>query len=304
MTDQWTEPIEDTITLLMEEVARLESELRYRDEAELARCLNSSPVDKAEPADAGLLRQIEELTADIQGRDETITVLLEQTQLFEESAAAQRAEWEQLHQWVEEVERRVEGKDAREANLEAEIAAERRRGETLRNALESERRAAESRIRALEQAAGSRHTPIERSGEGAANAELQRENQWLREECAQLERAVGAAVGPIRDSLETARCELEESKRELRRVVDEQERERNEAAAALTELRSRLARESLEKKPSSGAAERPRALIEADERIRAFREHLRDLHNREAEERAGRTLSSRLSRLWRTTGPS
>ena len=37
------------------------------------------------------------------------------------------------------------------------------------------------------------------------------------------------------------------------------------------------------------------------QRIRAFRQHLKEIHEREAEERAQRTLTARLSRLWRKT---
>ena len=38
-------------------------------------------------------------------------------------------------------------------------------------------------------------------------------------------------------------------------------------------------------------------------RIRAFREHLKEIHTSETEQRAAAVLAARLSRLWRSTGP-
>jgi hypothetical protein len=304
MNEQLADHAEDTITLLLEEVARLEAELRSREAEQMLPSPEKPRVDDNNPADDALRRQVAELTADLVGRDETITVLLEQTQLFEETAAAQHAEWEILHQWVDEVEQRVQGNDVRDLNLEAELDAERRRGESLRQTLERERVAAAARIQALEHSAESQRQFDRSADQGTPAIELQRENHRLRQECARLEGITQAELPPLRQALDTARSELEAAKRDLLRVVDEQERERKESAAAMGELRSKLARESLVNDSQTSAAARPTALTEADERIRAFREHLRELHKSEAQERANRSLSSRLSRLWRNTGPT
>src|SRR5262245_13822795 len=98
---------QEALALLQDEVARLEAELRARDEA----LLHAAPAPDADQADPALVRRVEELTSELAARDETVNLLLEQTQLFEEAAAAQRAEWEQLRGWVEEVEARVQGRD-------------------------------------------------------------------------------------------------------------------------------------------------------------------------------------------------
>src|SRR6185437_2798615 len=92
----------------------------------------------------------DDLTAELAGRDEAVNLLLEQTRLFEEAAVAQRAEWEQLSRWVEEVERRVEGRDDNVDRLRADLDAERARGETLRRAAESDHREWEACRRGLE----------------------------------------------------------------------------------------------------------------------------------------------------------
>ena len=43
--------------------------------------------------------------------------------------------------------------------------------------------------------------------------------------------------------------------------------------------------------------------LEADMRIRAFRQHLREIHVHESEARKPAGLSARLSRLWSRTRP-
>jgi hypothetical protein len=317
MAEPWTETTEETVALLLEEIARLESELRARDEADRLQAeteaeTRSEPIAAPAAPDAGLVRQIEELNAELAGRDETITVLLEQAELFEQAATAQRAEWDQLHQWVQEVEQRVEGKDSRETELETELQVERRRAESQRQAIDVERKAAESRRHTLEREVEDLRAKLSRHHEGISSdgvvEELERENRWLRDACARLEAAACAsnAVGPLTERLDLALRELDEVKKNFRFVSDEQRREKNEYEAELSSMRSRFASESAQKKAMEEQAardERQGSAIEADERIRAFREHLRELHKNEAEQRAGRSLASRLSRLWRSTGP-
>jgi chromosome segregation ATPase len=311
MAEPWTETTEETVALLLEEIARLEAELRARDDADRVETPNE-PIAAPVSPDPALLRQIEELTAELAGRDETITVLLEQAELFEQAATAQRAEWDQLHQWVQEVEQRVEGKDSREADLEAELLVERRRGEAQRQSMDVERKAAETRRNSLEREIEDLRAKVSRHQEGISSdgivEELERENRWLRDARARLEQAASAsnAVGPLTERLDTALRELDEVKKNFRLVSDEQRREKNEYEAELSAMRSQYANESAQKKAVEEEAarnERQGSAIEADERIRAFREHLRELHKTEAEQRAGRSLASRLSRLWRSTGP-
>jgi hypothetical protein len=311
MAEPWTETTEETVALLLDEIARLESELRARDEADQLET-RSEPIAVPAASDAGLDRRIEELTADLAGRDETIIVLLEQADLFEQAAIAQRAEWDQLHQWVQEVEQRVEGKNSRESDLETELQVERRRGESQRQSFEVERKAAESRRHSLEREIEDLRGKLSRQQRGMSSEgiveELERENQWLRDACARLEAAACAAnaVGPLTERLDSSLRELDEVKKTFRLLSDEQRREKNEYEAELSAMRSRFASESAQKKAAqeqTALEERQGSAIEADERIRAFREHLRELHKNETEQRAGRSLASRLSRLWRSTGP-
>src|SRR5438270_8043476 len=93
------DPTQDTIDLLHEEIARLEAELLARDDAAL-HAVDAEPAGGDGDEDGALRRRVEELTAELATRDETVALLLDQARLFEEAAWAQRAEWDQLHQWV------------------------------------------------------------------------------------------------------------------------------------------------------------------------------------------------------------
>ncbi len=307
------DPNQDTITLLQAEIARLEAELDARDEAILLPAAGR-PGDQSDDPDGreeAHRRRVEELAADLAGRDETVTLLLEQSRLFEDAAAAQRAEWEQLHQWVEEVERRVEGRDAGDDRLRMELDSERVRAESLRRSAESDRASWDAQRRGLEREAEHFRDLLARQANGPAAAEdetafiaLASENRRLRAASAELERlraGAGEAEGLAR-KVDATLAELGQVRGELQRSEDERRRETIEHEAALVALRSETARGSLVREGVPGPAAVP-SPTDADERIRAFRLHLKELHEREDQQRAGRTLSARLSRLWRTTGP-
>src|SRR5690242_12561147 len=100
----------DTIALLQEEIARLEDELRMRDDAAAAERLAARPAPGPGVPDqvaAEAMRRSDSQAAELADREETIALLLEHLRLAEEAEAASRAEWEQLNVWVQEVERRV-----------------------------------------------------------------------------------------------------------------------------------------------------------------------------------------------------
>src|SRR5437764_7433668 len=114
-----------TLTLLQEEIARLEDEIRLRDEAMASHEPAGPASENHEDAD----RKVAELTAELASHDETIELLWDQVRSFEEAEEAGRAEWEHLHRWVEELERRVEGRADPDpaADLGEELESERRR---------------------------------------------------------------------------------------------------------------------------------------------------------------------------------
>ena len=99
----------ETIALLQEEIARLEAELLAHEETGPS----SEHTDRLRDAPGGPdglpnQQELDRLGAELAARDETINLLLDQLRLVEEAESASRAEWEQLAQWVAEVEQRVE----------------------------------------------------------------------------------------------------------------------------------------------------------------------------------------------------
>jgi hypothetical protein len=297
----------ETIALLQGEVERLEAEIRACNEALRAGLAEQPAGRDGDGEEAGpLRRKVEELSAELAGRDETIAVLLEQTSRFEEAAVASRAEWDQLARWVEEVEQRVEGQGERDVRLGDDLDAERRRSAELSDRLEAERRSWDARRRALEgEADDLRRRLAAGQGGGSGQVEaLEQENRRLRAECAARSEAAALAVevGPLRERLAAAMAEVEGLRAELVCERDDRDREQKEHEAAVSSVRSRLMHEFADRQPDTRRPANDPDL-EPDERIRAFRQHLCELHRREQEERSARSLSSRLSRLWRHTGP-
>jgi hypothetical protein len=314
-------PAEDeTILLLQEEIARLEDELRSRDADADAEGYahragsSSSSSSSASAKDEEAQGRIAQLQGELTAREETIGLLLEQVRLADEAEASSRIEWEQLHQWVQAVERRVEEQGGSGSDrLRAELDAERSRGEARRQAAEKEQRSWEIQRQALvteverlrgkfAQVAGESDTSL------AAVQALEHENEQLREAYEALART---AVPPheveaIDQELQSLRKEREAMAQELKRQRDEREREWNEHEAAINALKSQLARESLRRQEEQVkttvaplVADDP--LLDADQRIRALREHLKEIHRDETEQRMKRSLASRLSRLWNHT---
>lgn len=290
----------DTVALLQEEIARLEAELRLRDEA-AAGSLASVSDPGAASRDEDAERRTAEWTAELAHRDETINLLWEQVLRFEEAEAASRAEWDQLHQWLQDVEQRIEGGDDQARDLQAERDAARRETLRLQREVETDRRAWEIQRRSLEAEIEGLRARLADPGQPAPSdahrAALELEDRQLREtslRLASLETAAAEADG-LREQLLVLQAQFEEAKQALGRQTDDRERERREHEAELAAQRTRSVRPTL---PT------PDANLSPDERVRALRQHLRDLHDEEQKERRNHQLSSRISRLWRRTGPS
>jgi DNA repair exonuclease SbcCD ATPase subunit len=140
---------------------------------------------------------------------------------------------------------------------------------------------------------------------------LEQENRRLRSAMGELARvsAVAAEADSLRERLTTTQGELAQTTRALQEMLDDQGRERKEHEALVNELRSQVARESLKRQETQvlnavvPASKAGGSAMSPDDRIRAFRQHLKEIHEKEAEERAQRTISARVSRLWRKTGP-
>ena len=308
----------ETIALLQDEISRLEGELLAREQPEqcLAGC-QASTADADDFEQGPHQFEIERLNAELTSRDETINLLLEQLRLVEEAESASRVEWEQLTQWVAEVEERIERQDgAGSARFEQEVEAHRKEADNFRLQLDLERKTWNDRRRSLENEIQRLQALLARPTEEAATpsddatlAMLECENQRLRQLCHDLEATVKSETRSLRDAVEAGRRELEEVRKERDCVQDERDRERREYEIAIASLRSQSSRAALRAHESEAHVTRPEttdtvsSALEADLRIREFRQHLKEIHNHEAEARSHNRLGARLSRLWTRTGP-
>jgi hypothetical protein len=310
---------QETIALLQEEIARLESELLAREDACQSLADASQPDnDGIGPGFLPLEQEISRLRTELAARDDTINLLFEQLQLVEEAEAAGKAEWEQLARWVAEVEERVEQQGQSGSESDGQLSRLRREADDAKAQLEREQRewhqqksGLEEELQQLQFRLSMTASVVDPSARGndASAAALEAENNRLRQRLQEIERRRANEVESLEQSLDQLRGELEAIRHERDRTLDERERERREFEVALASLRAQATRASLAAREAAGedgetATNQP--ALEADMRIRAFRQHLKEIHCHEAEVRQQNRLSARLTRLWgRTTpGPS
>jgi hypothetical protein len=255
----------EVVALLQDEVARLEQELRWRDEmpseghpqgAGPTRAEVDTAADAAERA--GGRAEIQRLELELAGRDETIGLLLDQLSRVEEAQAADRAEWEHVAGWLAELEKRVEGQDGGAPPGLDDLRAENLR---LRAALEESRKQLE--------AGPSQALDARSAGAIAERDELRRQLERVEDERKRERHEHAAALAELQAQL---------SRAELARP--------DEGSAGTGQVSEKTAPDR-----------------EVDLRIRALRQHLLEIHEQEAEARRQKQLLPRLSRLWSRTGP-
>lgn len=308
---------EDTIALLQEEIARLENELLARDEARVATADPSCGADPTTEAEAAQLRgEIQRLRADLAAREDTILLLMDQLRLVEEAELAARAEWEQLAGWLAEIEHRVERSDPESGGLASELQRLQARLDSLQSQLDQERRAWNLRKQEYEREIDRLTDNLARAAGSAPTADqnaavfqaMEQENRLLREACRELREQQDELTASLRQRLQEAEAELAEARRQQTLAEDDRQRERKEFEVAIASLRAQTTRSQAVARESTTAPETsPRAndslALEVDMRIRAFRQHLQEIHCHEAETRNQKRLASRLSRLWIRTAP-
>jgi chromosome segregation ATPase len=290
-SDVYGEAYLDTVSLLQEEIARLEAELLMRD----VPAPQSVPDRAAQRQSVAAEARILELTSLVAERDETMGLLWDQLSALEEVEAARKAEFEQLNRWVEELEQRMKSEASRPADLDVG----RQEAEALRDQLESQRRSWETQRSRLFDEIGDLRARLEESacatgGGSAAQRALEEENRKLRDECRRLAifEPDAQESASLREQLGGLRGELDRARQELDLVSDDLRRERLEREADQAASRARQATERItESAPAT-----------SDERVRALREHLREMHDRDEQERRERQLSTRISRLWHRSG--
>ena len=319
VTTHWNDhddPNQETIALLQDEIARLEAELHARDEALRLRPSPPEAADDDRLPDDGLRRRVDELNArragrarrdghDPAGADPTLRggrrgtacgVGAAQSMGRGGRAASRRS-------------RQRRPTTPRRARLRAAPARR-----SLRRSADAERRDWECSQRVgLEREAAHLRELLARQpkADGRDDDRVHRpgaENRRLRTTCARLESVGRRGRRPRPRGSPRPSSSWTRPGASSRAAEDDRRRERIEHEAVVGALRSQLARESLQQQAEPLAAfrrrsRRGRPALDADERIRAFRQHLKDLHENEAARRADRSIASRLSRLWHHTGP-
>lgn len=286
----------DTVALLQEEIARLECELRLRDELESVDFARSPSTGEAEGTEARD-RRISELVTEVAEREKTIEALWEQVGILEAAEISTRNEWERLNRWVEELEQRVDRNGGNDPDVTSKLEASLREIDELRQEFARDRHTWATRRRALEEETASLQKRLEKSaqqrGPDDAQVALERENRRLRQECHRLAaaEAMAASAEDFRGQLNLSRKELEEVRREVSLLRAQLDSQRIEHEAELAAVQSQSLRERSVN--SDG--------LTLNERMRALREHLSELHDQEEEERRQRRLSTRISRLWTRT---
>jgi uncharacterized small protein (DUF1192 family) len=144
---------------------------------------------------------------------------------------------------------------------------------------------------------------LEQRVEGQDEDALRRLEPRLGHQQREVERTAVKNSDALHSRLGELQDERDELGRQLQKFQDERRLEGLEHEAALAELRTRLAQASLVQSEASLPIQKPEDQIrdlEPDLRIRALRQHLMEIHQRE-EERRQRSLTGRLSRLWSRT---
>lgn len=281
-------PQEEMILLLQAEVEQLQLDLAERD-ARLSEamawgneCSTAGNLDAGKSSEAEeLALRLDELLDELQCCDEQVKVLEEQRRLMEEACEAEREERRQLEAWVNQIELRVAQRD-QEKNAE---------NENLRRRLEE---ATEARSRLEEQIK-------EASSQTKADRAHTRLLQTLRDENAQLRRRL--------EETGTARLQLENRLREVERQAAPENGAANvdnvlrEERIRMAQERAELARQrtkllDLQSELEQRSARNEKSLNDSDTRLRAFRDHLREIHEDEQRTRKENSLVSRISRLW------
>ena len=291
--DSWmtSDPFEsDGESLVRSELEYLQQELEQRDaRIRELEAIGSMPLEKSEPADEPtsveterLVSRVEGLLDELEQSDRRIRQLEESLRLSEEASEAERDERRNLEDWVTQIEQKVaereEEWEAQRDSLKQEIGLLRGIGQA------SSASAQQLQVQEL---------VSQESLDAGRVAQLLAELERLRNENAELKTAP-AVDSQTREEVERElRASLEASSENERR---DHQMELSTERAELARLRKDLARQEEEMQKARERLESEDG--NADQRIRAFRDHLREIKSQEDEARKQKRLSSRIASLW------
>ena len=267
----------ETVALLQAEIEDLRAALAQRDADQMVELegpeRTNHPTSEEAPDD--VLQRMQELIDEANRSDERVALLEEMLLAAEDANRSEREERNQLEAWVRDIEKKV-------GDREEEHAAEL---EALKSRLQE---AAEQQLRLQKQLrkAASGGTADATKQYDQILESLQQKNRDLEEElaesqkqCLNLDKRLESAQGGTDELLREERAKLAKEQAAVSRL-------RYELSSKLTEI---------EQMPKSDN----RADQETGQRIRALREHLREIHEQEKDEVKESTLATRLAKLWK-----
>jgi chromosome segregation ATPase len=264
----------ETVDLLRAEIEELQAALAQQDACGFEDDNLQFVTPQTDAGDAGVMEQrIKELIEEANRSDERVRLLEEMLHAAEDANRNEHEERNQLEAWVSDIESRI---TQREEESAAEI-------ETLHSRLEEANQEQDRLRRKLGQTAVGGNAPSQYE---ETLEDLQRVNRELQIKLDQSQKQ--------HHILEQR---LEESTHQQENLVREERAQIAKEQARLSRLRFELSSKvaDVESLPK-GANE---VEIENSGKIRALREHLREIHEQEKKEEAEASLTSRLAKLWK-----
>jgi hypothetical protein len=267
----------ETVALLQAEIEDLRAALAQRDadqmvEVESAERAND-PTIEDQPDD--VLQRMQELIDEANRSDERVALLEEMLLAAEDTNRSEREERSQLEAWVRDIEKKVGDREeehaaeleALKARLQESAEQQQRLQKQLRKAASGGDADATKQYDQILESLQQKNRDLE---EGLAEAKKQ---------CLTLEKRLESAQGGADELLRAERAKLAKEQAAVSRL-------RYELSSKLSQI---------EQMPQSDN----RADQETGQRIRALREHLREIHQQEKEEVKESTLTTRLAKLWK-----
>lgn len=286
--------VEDaTVSLLHSEIVSLQRELEER-ELLIAQLKKKTQGQKDESGGSSpaASKKIDALLQELQVTDSRVSDLESELTALEELRAAELTEKAHLDSWVNDIERRIAIK---EGEAEAEL-------ETLRSRLQSEKHArvatqekADQELRSDDVSAELHDTLVVLRRDHEALREkyqdaLDKQSE-LQKECAELRESTDEAAieARIAEALRLERLQISQE----RAAISRKEHDINRK---LKQIETQLDIEGQARKNTDS---------DPDERFRAFRQRLKELHEEEKEEYVAPSIGKRLVKLWqRLDGPT
>ena len=269
----------ETVALLQAEIEDLRAALAQRDADHgnehdgIDETFESSTIDESDE----VLLRMQELIEEANRSDEQVALLEEMLHAAEDANRSEREERNQLEAWVRDIEQRI---GTREEEHAAEI-------DSFKHRLQE---SSDQQIRLQKQL-----RQVAASGGASANKQYEEILENLQGKNRELEESV-ASLQKQRLSLEKRIAAFENGQgEELRGERAKLAQEQAKISRLRYELSAKLA--EIEQMPKAGN----NADQETGQRIRALREHLREIHEQEKQEVKETTLATRLSKLWKRT---